>query len=136
MKATTYEQLEKISNDALKGAVRPHALGFVLSALEFTLRRLRRRRHITGKELCEAVRDLAAREYGLMAKEVLEAWGVDNTETVGRIVFALVDAGLMTKTEEDTPADFERVFNFEESFAPAAILKAARDVRPRSKKKS
>lgn len=132
--STTYEQLEKIANKALGGIVRPHALGFVLSALDYTLRHMRRRRHISGKELCEAVRDLAAREYGLMAREVLEAWGIDSTETIGRIVFALVDAELMTKTEEDTLVDFDRVFNFEEAFAPPAILKAARDIRSRSRK--
>ena len=134
--STTYEELEKISHDALGGLVRPQALGFVLSALDMSLRGLRQRRHITGKELCMAVQTLAVREYGLMAREVLNAWGIDSTETIGRIVFALVDAGKMSKTDEDTPADFERVFNFDEAFSPTAVLKAARDLRSRARRKS
>lgn len=133
---STYEEFEKIAHDALAGAVRPQALGFVLSALDLSLRGLRQRRHISGQELCKAVRDLAAREYGLMAREVLNNWGIDSTETIGRIVFALVDAKKMTKTDEDTLADFENVFDFEESFSPAAILKAARTVRSRTRRRT
>lgn len=133
---STFEEFEKIAKDALGGAVRPQALGFVLSALDLSLRGLRQRRHISGQELCKAVRDLAAREYGLMSREVLNVWGIDSTETIGRIVFALVDAKKMTKTEEDTLADFENVFDFEEAFSPAAILKAARTVRSRTRRKS
>ena len=132
---TTYEELEEIASKSLGGLVRPQALGFVLSSLDLSLRGLRHRRHISGQELCTAVRDLAAREYGLMAKEVLNEWGIDSTETIGRIVFALVAAKKMTKTDEDTLADFDNVFNFDEAFSPAAILKAARDVRSRSRRK-
>lgn len=132
----TYEEFEKIANESLGGIVRPQALGFVLSALDVSLRGMRQRRHISGQELCKAVRDLAAREYGLMAKEVLNAWGIDSTETIGRIVFALVEAKKMTKTEEDTLADFDNVFDFEESFSPANILKAARLVRSRARRKT
>ncbi|OGH56115.1 MAG: hypothetical protein A3G34_12790 [Candidatus Lindowbacteria bacterium RIFCSPLOWO2_12_FULL_62_27] len=132
---SAYEELEKIANEALGGIVRPQALGFVLSALDTSLRGLRQRRHISGQELCKAVRDLAAREYGLMVREVLNAWGIDSTETIGRIVFALVDAGKMTKTDEDTLADFSNVFDFEEAFSPAAILKATRTVRTRTRRR-
>ena len=133
---TTYDELEHIANNALGGIVRPQALGFVLSALDMSLRGLRQPRHITSKDLCKSVRNLAAREYGLMAKEVLNAWGIDSTETIGRIVFALVEAKKMSKTEEDTLADFDRVFDFEEAFSPGAILKAARDLRTRAKRRS
>lgn len=132
---TSFEELEEIAKTALGGTVKPHALGFVGSALEYALRGQKQRRHITGKELCEAVRDLAAREYGLMAKEVLNEWGIDSTETIGRIVFALVDAKKMSKTDEDTLTDFNRVFDFESAFSPAAILKAAREVRSRVRRK-
>lgn len=132
---TTFEELEQIATERLGGLVRPQALGFVLSALDLALRGLRQRRHISGQELCSAVRDLAAREYGLMAKEVLNAWGIDSTDIIGRIVFALVESKKMTKTDEDTLTDFEKVFDFEEAFSPASILKAARDVRTRARRK-
>ena len=134
---TTYEELEKIAKDSLGGQIHPQGLGFVLAAFEFSLRRLRVRSRpqvVSCQELCNAVRDLAAQEYGLMAKEVLNAWGIESTETVGRIVFALVEAQKMTKTEEDTLADFNRVFNFDESFSPGAILKATRDLRSKARR--
>ncbi len=134
---TTFEELEQIANTALGGMVKPQALGFVLSALDFSLRGQKQRqpRHITGKELCESARDLAAREYGLMAREVLNEWGIDSTETIGRIVFALVDAKKMSKTDEDSLGDFNRIFDFDSAFSPAAILKAARELRPRARHK-
>ncbi len=132
---TTYEELEQIAARQLGGLVKPQALGFVLSGLEFALRGLRQRRHISGQELCSAVRDMAAREYGLMAKEVLNEWGIDSTEMIGRIVFALVESKKMTKTDEDSLADFTQVFDFDEAFSPAAILKASREVRPRARRR-
>jgi len=47
-----------------------HAYLFVLSALEFSQARLTERRHITGRELAEACRDLALDRYGVMARLV------------------------------------------------------------------
>jgi uncharacterized repeat protein (TIGR04138 family) len=35
----------------------------------------------------------------------------------GRIVFAMIDAGMMRKTDEDDLADFDNVFEFDEAFA-------------------
>jgi uncharacterized repeat protein (TIGR04138 family) len=32
------------------------------------------------------------------------------------MVFALVDCGVLIRREEDTPEDFEEVFDFEEAF--------------------
>ena len=89
---------------------------FVLSALHFALERLPEPRHLTGRELAEGVRDLAMIRFGLMARTVLEYWGIYSTEDLGSIVFALVDAGVLIKQDEDTPADFAGVFDFEEEF--------------------
>jgi len=74
-------------------------------------------RHVSGRELCLGLRDFALRRYGLMAQIVLNHWGVTRTEDFGRIVFALVDAGLLRKTDEDTIEDFQGVFDFGEEFA-------------------
>jgi len=89
---------------------------FVLSALHFALGRLPEPRHLTGPELAEGVRDLALIRFGLMARTVLEFWGIQSTGDVGAIVFALVDAGILIKQDEDTPTDFADVFDFEEAF--------------------
>src|SRR5450759_1003822 len=66
---------------------------FVLSALEMCQAQLTVRRHITGVELARAARDLALERYGLMARVVLEHWGISSTADIGDIVFTLVDLG-------------------------------------------
>ncbi len=89
---------------------------FVLSALEFSQARLTERRHITGRELAEACRDLALQRYGLLARMVLEHWGVTSTADFGNIVFTLVDLGLLLSQATDTADDFEGVFDFKDAF--------------------
>ena len=51
-----------------------------------------------------------------MAKAVLNSWGVRTTDDFGAIVFNLVDAGLMFKTEEDRIEDFHAVYDFDDVF--------------------
>ena len=89
---------------------------FVLSALHFVIERLPEPRHITGRELVVGVRDLALDRFGPMSRTVLDHWGVRATADVGRIVFALVEAGILIKQDEDTLLDFEHVFDFDEAF--------------------
>jgi uncharacterized repeat protein (TIGR04138 family) len=73
-------------------------------------------RHLTGQQLCEAVRQYAIEQYGLMAKAVLASWGVHNTGDIGNLVFNLIEIGQMRKTKEDTREDFENVFDFDAAF--------------------
>ncbi len=70
-------------------------------------------RHVRSRELLEGIRSLALQEFGLMARTVFRMWGVQTTEDFGRIVFNLVEAGLVTKTDEETLADFRDVFDFD-----------------------
>ncbi|MGN6504016.1 MAG: Minf_1886 family protein [Tepidisphaeraceae bacterium] len=73
-------------------------------------------RHITGQQLCEGLRDLAIRQWGMMARTVLERWGVYTTLDFGRIVYAMIDAGFMGKTEDDRLEDFKNVYDFRTAF--------------------
>lgn len=103
---------------------RKFALGayqFVFEGLEYTLRKLPVRRHVSGRELVEGLRELALHHFGMLAQMVLRQWGVTRTEDFGEIVFRLVDAGLMGKTETDSMADFTDVFTFDEAFGRAAL---------------
>jgi uncharacterized repeat protein (TIGR04138 family) len=93
-----------------------HAYLFVLSALEFSQARLSERRHITGRELTEACRDLARQRYGVLARMVLEHWGIRSTADFGHVVFTLVDLGLLLSQASDTRDDFAGVFDFEDAF--------------------
>jgi uncharacterized repeat protein (TIGR04138 family) len=89
---------------------------FVLSALHHVLENLKEPRHISGRELAEGMRDLALQRFGPMARTVLEHWGIEETSDVGEIVFALVDAGILLKQDEDSPRDFDALYDFEEAF--------------------
>jgi len=51
-----------------------------------------------------------------MARTVLEHWGIHGTDDVGRVVFAMVEQGILIKQDGDHPEDFADVFDFEEAF--------------------
>lgn len=89
---------------------------FVLAALEFCQQRLDERRHITGQELAVGCRDLALERFGVMSKLVLDHWGIRATADIGQIVFTLVDLGMLLSQPNDTPEDFEDVFDFGHAF--------------------
>lgn len=75
---------------------------------------LEEQRHVTGQQLCEAIRRYAVEQYGMLAKSVLNDWGVRNTGDFGEIVFNLIEIGQMKKTDSDRREDFENVFEFDE----------------------
>lgn len=102
-----------------------HAYLFVLAALEFQQSRLGERRHIDGKELARAVRDLALERYGVMARLVLDHWGVRATADVGDIVFTMVDLGLLMSQPTDSRLDFIDVYDFDQAFEHAYPWNAA-----------
>ena len=89
---------------------------FVLDALHRRMLELDAPRHITGPELADAVRDLAIMRFGLLARTVLEHWGVHSTSDLGEIVFTMVDHGVLTKQDTDSREDFEGLFSFERVF--------------------
>ena len=74
-----------------------------------------RQHHVSGPELLAGIRDLALREFGLMARTVLHMWGIQRTDDFGEIVFNLVEAGLMNKTDSDTRQDFHDVYNLDQA---------------------
>lgn len=92
---------------------------FVLAALEFQQSRLPSRRHIDGRELAQAVRDLALDRFGVTARLVLEHWGVRSTADLGDIVFTMVELGLLMSQPSDSKEDFSGVFEFDDAFEAA-----------------
>src|SRR5690348_13708023 len=69
---------------------------FVLSAIEFLQTKLDARRHVSGAELAWGCRDLAHERFGLLSRTVLDCWGITTTADFGRIVYTLVDIGLLS----------------------------------------
>ena len=89
---------------------------FVLGALEYCQQRLPERRHISGRELALACRDLALDRFGVMARMVLEHWGVRSTSDLGDVVFTLVELELLMSQSSDTRDEFADVFSFDQAF--------------------
>jgi len=79
-------------------------------------------RHVSGQDLCVGLRDFAMKEYGLLARTVLRRWSITSCRDFGQIVFAMVDGGLMRKTDDDTIHDFNNVFDFASAFDPGLML--------------
>jgi uncharacterized repeat protein (TIGR04138 family) len=71
--------------------------------------------HVSGRQLLEGARDLALEQFGLMARTVFRMWGINRTDDFGEIVFNLVEAGLMSKTNEDDRADFRGIYDLDEA---------------------
>lgn len=91
---------------------RPEAYFFVRDALTAAApvsagSRRPKARHVSAGELLKSCRDVAVEEYGPLARVVLEEWGIRSSADVGQVVFALIEAGVFGKREEDRLEDFE-----------------------------
>jgi uncharacterized repeat protein (TIGR04138 family) len=88
---------------------------FVSEALGYTVQRSGRVGHVTGPELCEGLAEFALRQFGRLARLVLESWGLGTSEDVGEIVFNMVEVGLLRKTEDDRREDFAGALDLREA---------------------
>jgi uncharacterized repeat protein (TIGR04138 family) len=108
------------------------AYEFVCDAVTFTQDRLGRARrdpasseprrksqseesHVSGSELLRGTCDLAIREFGMMAPVVFKQWGVKTTDDIGEIVFKLIKAEQLSKSDRDDPDDFHDLFDLHQA---------------------
>jgi uncharacterized repeat protein (TIGR04138 family) len=94
---------------------------FVREALDYTQKNIGKEnrgciRHVTGQELLGGIRDFALGQFGPMALMMLEEWGIRQCRDFGEIVFNMIEADLLAKTEKDRRADFENGYDFYEAF--------------------
>jgi uncharacterized repeat protein (TIGR04138 family) len=106
---------------------------FMREALDFTQKLVGREnqgkvRHVTGQELLDGLRQYALQQFGPMTTTVFEEWGVRTCQNFGKIVFNMVEIGLLAKTDRDTRDDFQTGYDFTDAFRkpfwPEAKLKA------------
>lgn len=122
-----WREMKKVCE--LSGGFSPEACNFVREGLAHTVRTIHgeaaastvpapgdESRHVNGQQLCLGLKDYAIKRYGLLARTVLGRWGIQRTDDFGRIVFAMIDVGIMRKTAEDSMEDFCGVFDFDEAF--------------------
>ena len=114
--------MTSVRNHATPRTYHPMAYKFVFSALRFTQEQLGRDRsteatgHISGPELLDGIRRLGLQHFGMMSIVVFKAWGIHSTDDFGKIVFQLIEAGEMRKTDDDQLDDFLGVYEFTKVF--------------------
>ena len=126
MPSSLEERLKQVV--ARDGRYHVNAYRFVYEALDYTVKQLEKKRHISGRELLEGIKNLALEQFGGLAVMVFDVWGVRKTADFGNIVFNLVEADLMSRSEDDNREDFDGVYEFREVFRI--------DAKPRSTKSS
>jgi len=107
---------------------RLEAYTFLYDALDATVRTIAERRrtegdendrHVSGQQLLEGMRIHAIGLFGPLAAQVWRSWGVRDTEDWGRIVFNLVESGLLRRQDSDTIEDFRGGYDFDAAFVDA-----------------
>jgi uncharacterized repeat protein (TIGR04138 family) len=73
-------------------------------------------RHVSGQDLCEALRVLAREMWGPLAREVLRRWNIHRTRDFGEMVYLMIKLGHMGKQDSDDITDFDQVYDFATTF--------------------
>jgi uncharacterized repeat protein (TIGR04138 family) len=123
---------EKLRAIALRdGRFSPEAYYFLFEALEAAVKLAGKEglqgaaRHVTGKEVLAGMREHALTVFGPLTPQVWRSWGIHETLDWGRVVFVLVDAGMLKRQDEDRLEDFADGFDLERTFVEAYRPKLA-----------
>ncbi len=113
---------------------------FLQKALNYTIDKERKRqgkvvtkttrRHVSGQELLDGIREYTLEQYGPMAYFILQSWGITCCEDFGEMVFNLIEFGVFSKNDEDSKEDFASIYTFEEAFKKPYLPKKRRLKRP------
>jgi uncharacterized repeat protein (TIGR04138 family) len=106
----------KIIESGLDTRYKTGAYEFVMGGLDFCTTKIGEKRHVTGPELSKALLMFAHRQFGPMAKSVLNHWGVKTTDDFGCIVYNMIRVGILDKRPEDSLDDFNDVIDINELF--------------------
>lgn len=109
-----FSQVEKIYEKDPR--YKPDSYEFVMQALFFTQKQLKRHGHISGQELLSGIKDFSIEQFGPLAHTVLEHWGIKSTDDFGHIVFNMVENGFLKKTDDDNLEDFKGVYDLKTEF--------------------
>ena len=105
----------------------PAAYMLVFDGLECALAKLPARRHVTPRELIEGVREAALKQWGLLARTVLESWNIRSSGAIGDLVFNLIERKLLVAGADDNRTQFEDAFDFHDGFDRAFAEELDRD---------
>lgn len=110
------------------GRFAPEAFRFLLEGLEEAIAHTGRsekegtERHVTGREVLVGLVERGRRTFGPLGAQVWRSWGVNAAIDWGRIVFLMVDNGMLNRRESDSIEDFSSDLDFETEFVEAYEL--------------
>jgi len=84
-------------------------------------------RHVSGQELCEALRVQALHRWGPLTQTVLREWNIRRTQDFGAMVYFMIGLGLLGRQDSDTIHDFDDVYDFDEAFGAYEFVFEAED---------
>lgn len=109
------ESLEKIARS--DGRFSPGAVHFVYDGLGYTVKKLvDEPSHVSGRTLCEGLKQLAIEKWGRLAMLVLNNWNIKTTRDFGEIVYLLIKHKWMSAQPADSIEDFGNVYDFKTVF--------------------
>ena len=83
------------------------AYSFVSNAVTFTVNRLPEHRHVNAKELILGLREYAENQFGVLAPDVLESWGISTASDIGNLVYNLISVSILSASPGDQRSDFD-----------------------------
>ena len=69
-------------------------------------------RHVGAKEVCASIKELIYKKYGCMSRTVLEHYGAKDTMDFGKVIYLLIEGGMLASSPDDKLSDFEKTFDF------------------------
>lgn len=107
----------------------PESYEFVMEALNFSQKKFKKSRHVTGEELLVGIKALLLKKFGPMTMTVLNYWGIKTTDDFGNIVFNLVENKILAKDDHDHYDSFKNAYDFDEVFNKAYRKQLARRLK-------
>lgn len=111
------EQIAELDGRYSAGMIKfvHHGLGLTIEQLRVDIEE-RQSFHITGRQLCFGLADLVLKNWGRLAKVVLNYGGIKTTRDFGEIVYLLIRYNWMSARAEDSIEDFDNIYDFENVF--------------------
>jgi len=99
-----------------------HAYEFIGEAVNYTAMKLKKdksnqkNRHVSCLELLHGVSEYARQQFGPMAGDVFENWGLASSQAIGNVVFNMINEQLLSASENDSVEQFDKGPDFYELF--------------------
>ncbi len=104
------------------GKYHPDAYEFITSCVIEQVNALPEPRHLSAAELLTGLKKQFQSNFGFLAADVLDSWGIKSASDIGEIVFDLISLNILSASDDDKRCDFDLEFNLTE---PPCLRKAS-----------